>query len=220
MSKSIPHKRYARLEYMNPILRFLIPILFPSQYTKNTLSLVPKAPEPDHKNIFALYDYHSDSGKKLIYAIKKSNDLWLSHLVAKEMSLHLKEYLSDQSLFSFYLEPLIVPVPLTQKSLKKRGFNQIDFTSRYLSKELNATYSPLIIKEKETKKQALLKNKKDRFDNVRSCFHIQKGKENFFKNKDVIIVDDLITTGATIQEIEKVLLRNGARNVIAITIAH
>lgn len=205
---------------MQRLVHILITLFFPSQFNKEFLRSIPKAPEPIHANIFSLYDYQHPLGRKLIYSIKKRRDKYLSQLIAEEMSLHLQEYISEQQQFSHYLCPLVVSVPLTPKQEKYRGFNQVSNIAQYLSKLFEGKCIPIIIKTRETHKQALIKNKSQRFLNVRGCFGISHGQEHSVENKDIIIVDDLITTGATILEIEKVLYRYGARNVIAITIAH
>ncbi|MCA9352969.1 ComF family protein, partial [Patescibacteria group bacterium] len=171
------------------------------------------------RNIFALYDYHAPEGKRLVYTIKKKRDRILTEHIAKEMAHLLTEYISEQQQFSFFLTPIIVPVPITKRQKQKRGFNQTEHIAQCLARELGATYDPhLVLKTTETKKQALITQKSERFLNVKNCFSINK-KRNI-KHQDIIIVDDLVTTGATIQSLEKTLKRSGARHIIAITVGH
>ena len=197
----------------------LLTFFFPTLYTPKELGLIPKAPEPEHKNIFALFDYHSTEGKNLVYAIKKRKDIVLAHSIAKNMADLLQEYLSEQQQYSFFMNPMVIPVPLTQKQKKNRGFNQSEAIASSLADILGGKYSPHILyKNRETKKQALVSNRAERFTNVRNCFSITNNYN--LHHHDIIIVDDLITTGATLSEIEKTLRAASARNVIAITVAH
>jgi competence protein ComFC len=195
-------------------------LLFPSPYNADFLENIPPAPEPPHRDIFALYNYHSRAGKKIIYAIKSKQDRFLSQDIAEKMFIHLQEYLSEQSQFSYFMNPLIIPVPLGKKQLRSRGFNQIGLIGNFLAHTVNGLYAPIVIKNRETKKQALITNKSQRFLNVRDCFTVPEKNIHHIYNSDIIVVDDLITTGATLQEMIKVLKKHGARNIIAITVGH
>ncbi len=203
---------------MISFLELLIHTFFPSKFSRSFLHSIPCAPEPQDKNIFALYDYHSQKGKKLIYYIKQKRDIFLSKYLAEEMYNHIQEYLSEQQLFSYYINPIIISVPLSKKQHKKRGFNQTKMIAKYFAKNIHGTYSSAVIKIKETKKQALIKNRKERFKNVQGCFKVKN--IHTIQGEDIIIIDDLVTTGATLKELESTLYKNGARNVISVTIAH
>ena len=137
------------------------------------------------------------------------------------MSDFIIDYLSDQQELSYFKKPLVIPVPISMKRLGERGFNQTHLLAKYLAKNINSKYRKNIIKKHTTtKKQALIKNRIDRFNNVKNVFSVKKNKKHILQNKDIIIIDDLSTTGATLMEIKKVLKKSGARNIIAVTIAH
>ena len=199
----------------------LLQILFPTPYSRELLEKIPRAPEPIQKNIFSLYDYHHPRGKKLIYYIKQHSDIILEKYIAQNISEYMSEYFAEQNQYSFFINPIIIPVPLTRKQKRKRGFNQVSLLSKHLAYLLGGIYrNKYIIKHKETYKQALLPSKHERLLNVRDCFDVPKKYREKIIGKDIIIIDDLITTGATLEEIQKTLIKYKVRNIIAITIAH
>lgn len=114
---------------------------------------------------------------------------------------------------------VIVPVPLHEKRRKQRKYNQAEL----LATDLSDTYKiPLVvdqlIKIRDTKSQTMYQTK-DRKSNVKDAFDIVT--RGIFKNKVVLLIDDVYTSGATINECARVLkTKGGATSVIALTLAH
>jgi ComF family protein len=109
----------------------------------------------------------------------------------------------------------IVPVPLSAQGLRERGFNQSLLVARHLSR---ASGMPLekgvLYKMKDTLPQVGL-TRSARLQNLRGAF----GTRENLKGKTVLLVDDVITTGATITECTKTLLKDGAGEVYAASLA-
>lgn len=193
--------------------------LFPSPFTSQELSRIAHADQVVHPWIFARFDYHTPQGKKLIYTIKKYQHRSLNINIAELLYEHIKDYISDQQTLSYYTDPLIIPVPLTRKQKALRGFNQVESIARHLAKLNQGHYNKdILMRTGSPRKQALIKNRKERFNNVLNTFSVKN--TNIIQNKDIIIVDDLVTSGATLHEIKKVLQKHGARNIIGLTVAH
>ncbi len=111
-------------------------------------------------------------------------------------------------------EFLIVPVPSSQKRKKWRGYNQAEEIANHLSSYLKIKMiNNILIKKKETPFQSQL-NQKEREENILDSF---QSKTKIKKN--ILLVDDVYTTGATINECAKTLKKSGAKKVIALTIA-
>ncbi|MBQ0099203.1 MAG: ComF family protein [Firmicutes bacterium] len=135
-----------------------------------------------------------------------------------------KKYLAD--LFTYYLfitatenlmtADYIVYVPMTEKSLKKRGFNHGKLLAEKLSIKMGIPVIDVIEKTKETPRQAKL-SRDERLENLKGCFRLTKRKS--IKGKSVLIVDDVITTGATSETIANILKRAGAKAVYLLTVA-
>jgi ComF family protein len=112
---------------------------------------------------------------------------------------------------------LIIPVPLHHLKKAERGFNQSDFIVKELSNSLNIPSSSKIIKRiRFTESQTKL-DLKAREENVSGAFKVKRKKRIIDKN--ILLVDDVITTGATINECARVLLKNGVAKIFACSVA-
>lgn len=107
---------------------------------------------------------------------------------------------------------LILPVPLHKERLKERGFNQ----AHELLKKMSLSSNPNILNRcKNTPPQAAIQDRKKRYANIRNCFELNQS----VKNKSILIFDDVMTSGATLNEIALTLKKGGATHVIAACIA-
>lgn len=111
---------------------------------------------------------------------------------------------------------VIVPVPLHPLKLKRRGYNQSEEFGKGLSKELGIPIQNLLEREKYTETQTK-KSRFERMSNVDDVFRFSKGKS--IDNQSVMLVDDVMTTGATLCACANELLRNNAKTVDLITLA-
>ena len=203
------------------ILSLLKKILFKEIVDKEKLSLLPHAPLHHERWIFSRYDYQNKDVKKMIRYLKNHEDRELIKALSQELSEVILDYLAEQQELSYFMNPLIIPVPLSKKRLRERGFNQVSFLIKSISKQVHAEYrNDILIRKHHTEKQALIRERKKRFENVRGVYAVKNGKEKELRGRDIILVDDLSTTGATLLELRKVVRKVGARKVIAVTIAH
>lgn len=112
---------------------------------------------------------------------------------------------------------LIVPVPLHRSRKAERGYNQSELLARYISSELDVPLDDNnLIRIRATK----IQNKLDRYERQQNIKGAFKTKENrAFKEKRILLVDDIFTTGATVNECSRVLIESGAAEIIVLTIA-
>lgn len=199
-----------------------INIIFPSRYLYFNLDRIPRSPENlNEKNVFSFFDYQSEKGRELIYYIKKHRDPLLMDKIAKYIYNELLEEISRKNEIGFFLNPIIIPIPISNKRLKERGFNQTHDFGKKIAYYFNGRYKErLFFKNKETAKQALISQRDKRKENVKGSFTVKDKYVHQLHYHDVIIVDDLYTTGATVNEAARILLKNKVRNIIIITISH
>ena len=113
---------------------------------------------------------------------------------------------------------IIIPVPISQKRFYERGFNQSLEIAKELARIVGKPVSKqVLIKTKNNFKQSKLK-KYQRKKNVEGVYQIRYHSR--IQNKVILLIDDIVTTGATVSECAKVLKENGAQKVIVITIAY
>lgn len=143
------------------------------------------------------------SATSLFYFFKKGNVQHLIHELKyknqQQVGTFIGDWLGDQLIESgrFATIDCIIPVPLHPKKLKIRGYNQVTTFGESLAKKLAIPYySTILIRVSSTKTQTK-KLRFDRWKNVHELFHVQN---NFtLENKHILLVDDVITTGATLE---------------------
>lgn len=112
---------------------------------------------------------------------------------------------------------IVIPVPLHKSRRKQRGYNQAELIAVYTAKQLGVRLeSSILIKTMETQTQSLL-SKTDRLTNLEEAFSVRFPKQ--VAGKNILLVDDIITTGSTVNQCSKALKAAGAHRVIAGVIA-
>ncbi len=112
---------------------------------------------------------------------------------------------------------LIIPVPLHHKRLRQRGFNQaLTLARSFFPQDKQITRSDLLVRRRWTTPQASL-NGRERRKNLRNAFTAADSAP--LKDKNILLIDDVFTTGSTLNECAAVLLNNGARDIQALTLA-
>ncbi len=136
--------------------------------------------------------------------------------LAKEFSRFIVSFLEQYSIrLNGY--DLVVPVPLHSSRMRERGYNQGELLSRQVAEAFALPCVPEILhRRRATEYQARL-SPKQRWTNIDGAFRINYPER--FKNKSILVVDDLLTTGTTASEIAKILKRSGAGRVGVLTLA-
>lgn len=128
----------------------------------------------------------------------------------------ISDFLS-QNIYYFENIDFIIPVPLHGRRFAERGFNQAELIANAIAKLTGKEVrSKAIVRQRYTSVQARL-NKEERTHNVSGAF-VMSG-ESAVKNKNILIVDDVFTTGSTLQECAKLLKYSGAKKISGFTLA-
>jgi ComF family protein len=117
----------------------------------------------------------------------------------------------------FFSGALVLPIPISKKRLRWRGYNQAFEIAKGFAKFFNLEIDgENLVKIKETKSQVEL-SEKERKENVKNCFSILN--KNLIFERKIFLIDDIYTTGSTMEEAASLLKREGAKEVIGIVIA-
>lgn len=148
--------------------------------------------------------------QELLHNLKYRGDEEISYFFGKWLGAELAEIPHYQNV------DLVIPVPLHKQKLKKRGYNQVTGFAVEIAKALNTLYrDDILIKTSKTNSQ-VFKNRILRFD-VEEEFTIQKTEE--INNKHILLVDDIVTTGATLEKCALQLLKAENITISIATIA-
>ena len=159
-----------------------------------------------------LYFQNNGIVQRLIHQLKYKGKQEIGTYLAENYALDLKD------IDNKYKFDLIIPVPLHPKKIKKRGYNQVETFCLTLSKALQISYNSEILFRKNNSKTQTRKNKNERFENTESFFDVIF--DETFHGKHFLLVDDVITTGATIESCVKALLKIPNAKVSVITLAY
>jgi ComF family protein len=152
-----------------------------------------------------------DYYQKLIHRFKYQKKVPLG----KHLAQGLGEVVTQENDFGDC--DLIIPVPLHPARRRQRGFNQSEILAEGISEVAGIPIgNNILTRRKNTKDQTYL-NAQQRAENVKDAFGLNQSET--IEDKNVILVDDVITTGATLNECAEVLLQAGAKTVFASTLA-
>jgi len=159
--------------------------------------------------IIVAADYRTGPTKELIHHLKYNYILELAPISA--------DLLIDQLIDSeFRGQVLITSVPLHRRRENARGFNQAEVLAKIVAGKIGYDYLPLLKRKFHKKTQVELSGKKRR-ENLAGIFSAID--DGIIKNKTIILVDDVSTTGTTLEECAKVLRASGARQVWGLVVA-
>jgi len=145
---------------------------------------------------------------KAIHSFKYKNDLYMGKLLANPLCEIFYQ--------SGWEIDLIVPVPLSTQRMRTRGYNQSALLASYLGRKIGIPVSNNLLKRiRHTETQISLDVNK-RFTNLMDAFYANPAK---LKKKNVLVIDDVITTGATMHNCTKAILNAGADNVYCLSAA-
>lgn len=166
----------------------------------------------DFEFAFSMLYFHKNGVvQKLIHQLKYKGKqeigTYLGYNYALLLKSHIEKYKVDE----------IIPVPLHTKRFKQRGYNQVDTFCRAMSEELKIPYNPSLLVRNSYAITQTKKNKTERQSNQTVLFDIKN--HTIEKGKHFLLMDDVLTTGATIESCAKALLKIPNSKVSVITMA-
>ncbi len=193
----------------------------------NCIREAPPAERESAEWIFPLYDYRNPAIKKSLWLLKYKGKKRLANVFAEILYEKILEELSELSILENFIDTILIPVPLSAKRYHERGYNQAQLICEEIIKINNLRNGVdmqlgknILVKPKDSEHQAHIKDRRARLKNIIGSFAIKLEKINLVKNRNIILIDDILTTGATLSEARKVLKQAGARKIIAFTLAH
>lgn len=165
---------------------------------------------PNFHRCFSIFKYN-DFASDLISSFKYFDKTNLSEFFSRAIIQLIKRENIDFD--------LIISVPISKKRLLQRKFNQSSLLVNKIAKSLTYKYSHNVIKRTKHIPPQVSLSREKRLKNVRGAFEISQSKVDLLKGKRILLIDDVYTTGATINEISKILKKAEVANITVITLA-
>jgi len=116
-----------------------------------------------------------------------------------------------------FVADVVVPVPLHRDRERQRGYNQAALISKPLARKLDLPHEAVLLMRTKPRPSKQVLSLEERWESVRGAFATRPGSQ--VDNKRVLLVDDVLTTGATLDACARVLLESGAKSVLGLTVA-
>jgi ComF family protein len=199
------------------MIRTLLDALFPPSCLgcgAEKVSICPRCVQLARKSLsvpnqytVSVFDFRDPLIKRAIHRLKYRHRATLVEPLARELARILRvEDLHDY---------VLVPIPMTTFRRYARGYNHAEKIADAVSKELQLPMRTDILRRKRHTRRQAVASKEERFRNQRESFSAKKAS-----GQRVLLIDDVTTTGATLEEARRTLLASGAKSVRAATLAH
>lgn len=153
---------------------------------------------------------HTDEARELVHLLKYSSDCASASLLGECMAHALAVSAADKEHFD-----IVVPVPLHSERLEARGYNQALLLSREICAHLSlALEEEALVRIRPTATQTV-RDREARMEAMQDAFRVSK--PGLVQNKSILLVDDVITTGATAMSCARALIHAGAESVTLLT---
>jgi ComF family protein len=151
--------------------------------------------------------------KNLIHNYKYRFAKDIARTLSNIVIIYLEKSLDDWN------DWVIIPIPLHRSRLNWRGFNQAEEIAKIINQKFNwPILNNILIRNKKTAEQAEIKKREKRQENLRDAFGLSSDIQTL-KGKKIILLDDVYTTGATLEEAAKILKSAGVKKIIGLVIA-
>ena len=171
---------------------------------------------------YSFFVYRNSAVRNMIWRLKYRGNKNVADLFAKRMYDQLCEELTELTEWSNFKNPTLVAIPVSRHKMRLRGFNQSAAICKALAvidENRFFNYKPNVLyKIKDTKSQARVKDKKSRLQNLKDSFAVKD--KTLIENQNIILLDDVLTTGATLTEATNMLKNAGAKHIIWVVVAH
>ena len=155
-----------------------------------------------------LYD---DFSKRMILRMKDEDETYLAPILSIWLFRIIQDFVNDID--------YIIPVPTDFFRRMSRKYNPPELLARELSQLANIVYEPRFLKKKTTFVRQKQLTRRERLKNLSESFAIDEKFDAFLQDKRILLIDDVITTGATANECSKILKKHGAAKVYVATVA-
>jgi len=220
------------MKYINQLIDILLNMLFPLRCINcqikdealcgNCIKHISRNERPIDKDIYAIFDYRDSIIRTAIWELKYHYHFHLGKILGQLLYKSFINELENLKLITRTPNIYVIPVPISRQKKKIRGFNQSLILAREFCKnnpeKILRLNKNIIYKKIDNKPQAKIINRQQRLENTKNVFSVRDKKKVI--DQVFIVIDDVTTTGGTLNEIIKILKKNKAKKAIGLALAH
>ena len=189
----------------------MMPLTDQFEYSVNDLSNKFKGRLKLSKAASYLYNYKASQVQKMLYALKYQEKPEIAVEIGKRIGAKMNEHWSDITFDQ------IIPIPLHPKKQHKRGYNQCQKMAEGIQETTQIEINNTCIKKVTNTDSQTTMNRSDRLHNVNQSFVLSEGAD--LRGKHILIIDDVVTTGATLEVCALLCQQAQAKSISFVTIA-
>lgn len=219
------------LSFIARLTGFLTDFLFPkndkvlaleSLSSATLLETLPRAEDLDRDDTLAVFDYSHPVVKEIIWQVKYGGNRVLASKLGEIFYDIIIEELGERNILSKWPTAILIPMPISGKRRFERGWNQAELIAEEIKKrDINKIfkYTPgQLVKTRHTESQTRTGSKSEREHNLDKSMMVINPPS--LKDRFVILIDDVVTTGSSFAEAKRALKEAGVRKVLCIAAAH
>ncbi|MEK7530865.1 MAG: hypothetical protein AAB573_03270 [Patescibacteria group bacterium] len=168
--------------------------------------------------IHSILPYERRAVRSVIKSIKFYGEVGMVNLIAPVAADYLTDVLSDLAQTQGWNDPLIVPVPTSRARLSSRGYNQAALIARAIQNRIDGVEYAEVLGREDRKSQIRAGTRAERKRNIADSFFVTDSTR--VSKRCIVLIDDVVETGATLADCKRALIKAGAARVIALAIAH
>ena len=163
-------------------------------------------------DFYALYLFEKEKEvQRIIHQLKYNHRFHIGKFLGENLGRAISEVIQPWQI------DMIIPVPLHHLKKADRGYNQSFYITKGLNNILHIPVNQRIIKRKRFTQSQTNLDMKEREQNIKDAFALRRDSK--IKGKNILLVDDVVTTGATVRECGRLLLNNGANKIFVAAVA-
>ncbi len=210
---------------------YFLDFIFPKSETVFDLESLPvgellnklsPAREIENERLVVLFDYKDENVRTLVWELKYKGNRKVANKFAQMLIDVLQAELAERVLFEKFVEPILIPMPISNQRRRERGWNQTEILAEEIMRLDNSLfkYEPnILIKDLHTDSQARTHaTKRERLENLARSMSVRDPEQ--IRGRNIILLDDVTTTGSTFAEATRALKESGIRKILCVALAH
>lgn len=186
------------------------------------LERLPKCESEVGEGVEAVFDYSRKTVKDVVWEVKYFGNRVLARQLGEVLMSVIRSVIEEENVLERFGTALLIPMPISDKRRFERGWNQTELLADEILKCDGAKYlqyAPrLLAKVRHTESQVNTSGRLGRLRNLHGSMMVSRPE--LVREKCVVLIDDVVTTGATFHEAKRALREAGARHVLCLAVAH